>query len=131
MFLLDTNVCIDFAFARSADLRARVRAQNGRGMAISSITLAELRFGAQRPEADPGDEAKVDIFVSILGVRDFDRAAAERYGMLAATLPARRGSFDRLIAAHALSLGCVLVTNNERDFGGIPGLLVENWTLPA
>ncbi|AXJ94215.1 MULTISPECIES: type II toxin-antitoxin system VapC family toxin [unclassified Sphingomonas] len=128
MYLLDTNVCLDFAFARSATLRSRIRAQNGRDMGISSITLAELRFGAQRPEADAADEARVDIFVSILRVHDFDRAAAERYGQFAAFSPVRRGSFDRLLAAHALALGHVLVTNNTRDFADIPGLIVENWT---
>ena len=128
MYLLDTNVCLDFAFARSDILRSRIRAQNGRNMAISAITLAELRFGAQRPEADAADEARVDVFVSILRVHNFDRVAAERYGQFAGFSAVRRGSFDRLIAAHALALGCVLVTNNTRDFADIPGLVIENWT---
>ncbi len=128
MYLLDTNVCIDFALARSAQLRARIRAQNGRNLGLSAITLAELRYGASRPSVDAADEARLDIFVGVLGVHDFDRAAAERYGALAASTSPRRHSFDLLIAAHALSLNATLVTNNERDFAGIPGLAVENWT---
>ena len=128
MYLLDTNACLDFALARSDTLRARVRAQNGRGMAISSITLAELRFGAGRPGADPKDEHRLDVLVSVLTTHPFDEAAAEAYGKLGGKIAVRRNSFDRLIAAHALSLGYTLVTNNEADFADIPGLRVENWT---
>ncbi|TPG12326.1 type II toxin-antitoxin system VapC family toxin [Sphingomonas oligophenolica] len=129
MYLLDTNACLDFTLARSDRLRARVRAQNGVGMAISSITLAELRFSAGRLQSDPADERRLDVFVSILVVHPFDDDAAEAYGKLGAQIAVRRNSFDRLIAAHALSLGLTLVTNNERDFADIPGLRVENWTL--
>ena len=128
MFLLDTNVCIDFALGRSEILRARVRAQNGRDMGVSAITLAELRFGARRPGCDAKDEARVDVFVSVLGVHDFGQRAAEAYGNLAPSVQLRRNSFDHLIGAHAVSLNAVLVTNNERDFADIPGLKVENWT---
>jgi tRNA(fMet)-specific endonuclease VapC len=128
MFLLDTNVCIDFALARSQPLRERVRAQNGRGMLISAVTLAELRFGARRPGADPDDERRIDVFVSVLAAAPFDTAAAEAYGALGRQVAVRRGSFDRLIAAHALALDATLVTNNLRDFADVPGLRVENWT---
>jgi len=58
-------------------------------------------------------------------VLDFDLAAARAY----ATLSFRRASFDRLIAAHALSRGLIVVTDNERHFADVPGLIVENWTL--
>lgn len=56
----------------------------------------------------------------------FDLAAAQSY----TSLPFKRGNFDRLIAAHALSLGLTIVTSNEEDFINVPGLQVENWTLP-
>jgi tRNA(fMet)-specific endonuclease VapC len=64
----------------------------------------------------------------VLAVHDFGRAAAESYARLAGTMPCRRHSFDRLIAAHALALDMTLVTNNTRHFADIPGLRVENWT---
>ena len=80
MYLLDTNVCLDLAKARSDRLRGRVRAQNGRGMSISAVTLGELRFGAKGPPADFDDERRLDLLVSILPVAPFDRAAAEAYG---------------------------------------------------
>ena len=128
MYLLDTNVCLDFAKARSDRLRIRVRAQNGTGMMISAITLGELRFGAKGPLADPEDERRLDVFVSILPVAEFGKAAAEAYGQLGDRVTIRRNTFDRLIAAHAMSLDLILVTNNERDFANVPGLRVENWT---
>ena len=128
MYLLDTNVCLDFAKARSETLRTRVREQGGKGMAISTVTLGELRLGAQRSDAAADDERTLTIFVGLLGLRPFDVAAAEAYGRLAGRVKLGRNSFDRLIAAHALALEAVLVTNDERDFADIPGLRVENWT---
>lgn len=128
MYLLDTNVCLDFAFARSDALRRRVRAQNGRGMAISSISLAELRYGAKRLEADPEDEKRVDLFVSVLTTYPFDAEAAEVYGSFGTGVAVHRKGFDRLIAAHALSLSLTLVTRNVRDFADVPGLRIEDWT---
>ena len=65
----------------------------------------------------------IRFFVAV-PVMPFDEGAARLY----ARLPFRRGSFDRLVAAHALSLGLTLVTNNGRDFADIPGLRIENWT---
>ena len=129
MFLLDTNACLDFALARSDRLRARVREQNGRGMAISAITLGELRFGARRPDADPEDERRLDRLIAVLPAHPFDVRAANMYGRLGGIITVRRITFDRLIAAHALALDLTLVTNNERDFSDVPGLRVENWTV--
>ena len=60
----------------------------------------------------------------------FDEAAARAFGRIQATACPRRGAYDRQIAAHAISLGVALVTNNEKDFNGIPDVVVENWTLP-
>ena len=64
-------------------------------------------------------------FFSRIPILPFDRQAAIAY----AQLPFRRGSFDRLIAAHALAGGLTLVTNNERDFAGVADLKLENWTI--
>ncbi len=58
---------------------------------------------------------------------DLDTAAAETFGRLQASAPRKRGAFDRLIAAHAISLGAPRVTNNEADFESMEGLAVENW----
>jgi len=92
-------------------------------VAISSITFAEIALGSINGKAPPFDV--LEAFISEIPLLDFDEAAARAY----ASLPFKRGRFDRLLAAHSLSLGAVLVTNNERDFADIPGLKIENWTL--
>ncbi|CAA9526352.1 MAG: VapC toxin protein [uncultured Sphingomonas sp.] len=128
MFLLDTNVCVDFALARSEHLRERVRRFYASGLSISAITLAELRAGARHPGADPEDARRLDSLVRVLQLRDFDERAADTYGRIARSAGLKRRSFDQLIAAHALALDLTLVTRDERDFATIPGLRVENWT---
>ena len=121
-FLLDTNICI-YVLADAGSVAARRVAQCAvHSVAASVVTVAELMHGARR--AGPGEERKLDAFFQRIGVLPLDLAAARAY----AELPFRRGSFGRLIAAHALSLDLVLVTNNERDFADVPGLRVENWT---
>jgi tRNA(fMet)-specific endonuclease VapC len=129
LFLLDTNVCIDFAHARSTPLRNRIEANYARGLSISTITLAELRVGTRHKGAEPADEERLDNLVQLLSLREFDAAAAESYGRLAREIGVKRRSFDRLIAAHAVSLGLTLVSRNGKDFVDVPGLKVENWTL--
>ena len=90
---------------------------------VSAISFAEVALGtqAQRP---PPPEA-LEAFVTAIPILPFDEAAARAY----AQLPFKRARFDRLLAAHALSIGAVIVTNNEADFADVPGLRVENWTL--
>ena len=129
MFLLDTNVCIDFARARSAALRDRIGANYVRGLSVSTITLAELRVGARHKGAEPADEERLDNLVKVLTLREFDAEAAESYGRIAREIGVKRRSFDRLIAAHAVSLGLTLVSRNGKDFADVPGLKVENWTV--
>ena len=127
MYLLDTDACIDFALGRSDRLRDRMREHFMQGLAISSITLAELRVGALHSDADSKDEQRLDDFVRTLTLFDFDESAAEAYGSIARQIGVKRRNFDRLIAAHAVSLRLVLVSRNAKDFGDVPGLNVENW----
>jgi tRNA(fMet)-specific endonuclease VapC len=125
--MLDTNTCIDFAKARSDRLRDRLEQAFEGGLAISAVTLAELRVGAKAPGADPQDERRLDVLIRSLTLLEFDAAAAEAYADIVRKVGVKRRSFDRLIAAHARSRGLLLVTNNERDFADVPGLQVENW----
>lgn len=128
MIMLDTNACIDFAKARSERLRDRLAEAFEGGLAISAVTLAELRVGARAAGADPMDARRLDLLIHSLTLLDFDAAAADDYADIVRQVGVRRRSFDRLIAAHARSRGLLLVTNNERDFADVPGLKVENWT---
>lgn len=123
-FLLDTNICI-YVLADADSAAARRVAECAQGEAVTSaVTYAELLHGVRC--ADPREGDKVARFFEKVSVMPFDEAAAQAY----ASLPFRRGGFDRLIAAHAMSLGLILVTNNERDFRDVRDLAIENWARP-
>lgn len=120
LFLLDSNICIYALLGRNDALRRRLAEQPIGAVAISSITLAEVAvgYGDSLAQAEELSDLLEDI-----ETLPFDETAARAY----AALPFKRGSFDRLIAAHALATGRILVTNNARDFADVPGLRVENW----
>ncbi|MEA3010135.1 MAG: tRNA(fMet)-specific endonuclease VapC [Sphingomonadales bacterium] len=120
-FLLDSDICIYALLGRSDVLRKRLGEQPEGAVAISAVTLAEVGVG-YGAAIDDADELKA--FLAQVEVLPFDDSAARVY----AALQFRRGSFDRLIAAHALATGRTLITNNEVDFSDVPRLNVENWT---
>jgi tRNA(fMet)-specific endonuclease VapC len=126
MYLLDTNACIDFLVGRSTRLADRMGDAFGR-LAVSTITVAELQVGSKTSQDAEGDKRRLDAFLAGVDVLPFDEAAAATYGTIARQIGVRRQSFDRLIAAHALSLGLTVVTRNETDFADVPGLKTENW----
>lgn len=127
MYLLDTNICIDFIDGRSDVAKRRVAAGFPQGLGVSSITTAELLVGA-RESSDPVEDARrIERFIEIVRCHDFDDAAARSYAVIAKQIGVRRKSFDRLIAAHAMALGYVLVTSNAKHFADVAGLRVENW----
>jgi tRNA(fMet)-specific endonuclease VapC len=121
-FLLDSNICI-YVLADAQGAVARRLGECEPGSAVTSaIAYAEVMRGRALDEGKGGSGA--DALFRVIPVLPFDQAAADRYR----SVPFRRGTFDRLIAAHALALGLTLVTNNERDYDDIPGLEIENWT---
>jgi len=122
--LLDSNVCIYLLEGLSDEARARAEQCSPGELVTSAIVYAEVMRGLD-PTNERGME-DVGAFFRIVEIVPFDGAAAAHYS----DVPFKRGRFDRLIAAHALALGLILVTNNERDFADVPGLAVENWTLP-
>lgn len=127
--MLDTNICIHLIQRQPKHLIERLQALSHGDAVLSSIVLAELQHGVQRdPVAKPQAQRALASFLALFPVLAFDETAAASYGVLRAALPdRRRDALDRLIAAHAQGLGLTLVTNNEADFQGYPGLLVENW----
>lgn len=90
---------------------------------ISVISFAEIGLGSQLDKPPPPE--LLEAFIDAIPLMPFDEAAARAY----ARLPFKRARFDRLLAAHALSLGVTVITNNEADFADVPGLAVENWTI--
>ena len=98
-------------------------------LCISAITLAELRFGADA-KGSRKLHRLIDAFTGTVAVSPVDRVTADRFGRVAAALSKRGepiGTFDTLIAAHALSLGVTLVTNNAKHFQRVAGLKTANW----
>lgn len=128
-YMLDTKLCIQLIQQKPPGLIARCASLDYGDAGLSSIVLAELRHGVERhPASRAQAAAALDRLLQFLPVLAFDESAAQAYGVLRAAVPdRRRDALDRLIAAHALSLGVTLVTNNLTDFKDYPGLLVENW----
>lgn len=127
-YMLGTNICIYVTHQQPAEVVARVSALKIGDACMSIITLAELRAGNEKLTTTRShNERLLDQFVRRIPVLPFDEA-----GVLRAAVPERRkNALDRLIAAHAVSVGAALVTNNEADFNGYPGLVVENWATSA
>lgn len=132
-YLLDTNICIYLMKRHPAEVVARLEDLYYGEAVISAITLAELRAGLDaNPQTRARNEGALYALLQDLPVLPFDQAAAVGYGAIRAAIrDRRRDALDRLIAAHAVSLGITLVTNNENDFKGYPGLTVENWVGPS
>jgi len=120
-FLLDSNICIYLLKGSSNVVRQHVESRSPGELVTSAITFAEVMMGVNSAE----QMVRAIKLFTLVAVLPFDRLAAESY----VKLPFKRGSYDRLIGAHALSLGLTLVTANERHFKDIPGLNVENWAV--
>jgi tRNA(fMet)-specific endonuclease VapC len=129
--LLDTNICIYLIKQRPPSVLKRFDTYAAGTIGISSITVAELEFGVQKSQYPSQNQQALDQFLLPLVILDFDHEAARAYGKVRAWLETRGrviGALDMLIAAHALSKGLSLATNNVREFSRVPGLKVLNWT---
>ena len=121
-YFLDTNSCIFLLAQARPALTARVESCEPGSIAISAIVCAELAMGFGRGVAK--GRIALNKFLAEFPVLPFDEKAGRAY----AKVPFRRGKLDRLIAAHALALDIVLITNNVRDFADVQGLKTDDWT---
>lgn len=121
-FLIDSDCAVYAMTAQFPALHARLIECEPGEVAISVISFAEIMLGSVLGKQPP--MAVLDNFIAVIPLLPFDEAAARAY----AGLPFKRARFDRLLAAHALSLDAAIITNNEADFADVPGLRVENWT---
>lgn len=129
LFMLDTD-SVSYALRGEGNVGATIARHRPSELCVSAITLAELRFGADRRRSRK-IHAVIDAFIAGVQVVPFDEDAATRFGAVGAALAggsAPIGQMDTLIAAHALSVGAILVTNNHKHFSKVPGLKLENWT---
>jgi len=129
-YLLDTDTYVYVINQRPQHLFDRFRQERIGEIGISSISLAELRYGAEKSSNPIRNLASLGDFITPLEILQFGEAEAVVYGKVRAFLErhgAPIGSMDMLIAAQALSAQLVLVTNNTREFGRVPNLTVESW----
>lgn len=122
LYLIDADSAI-FAMAQNdTPLTRRMEQCSPGDIAISAISFAEIALGSLNGKPPPPE--LLEAFLAVIPIAPFDEAAAREY----ARLPFKRARFDRLLAAHALSMGATVITNNDGDFADVPGLKVENWT---
>lgn len=133
-YMLDTNIVIFVIKKRSADIIKRFLEHEPEDICISSITYAELLHGVENSNAREKNKLALTMFLSGIQIVPFDMAAAEAYGRIRADLQKKGtpiGPMDTLIAAHAKSLGLIVVTNNTREFSRVQDLDLEDWTMNA
>ena len=130
MYMLDTNICIYVLKNHSAKLKHKFNVS--KDLCISAVTYAELCFGIENGDAPMRAQRweQFDSFTRLLLLLPVDEDVGRHYGRIRAHLKREGtpiGNNDIFIAAHALSTGAILVSNNEREFKRVPGLVVENW----
>jgi len=129
-FMLDTNTCVYIIKRKPPDIIERFKRTEISQIGISSITLSELAYGVAKSSRPEQNQIALTQFVAPLEILPYGDEAAQYYGDLRVYLEKQGtpvGSLDMLIAAHALSIACTLVTNNEKEFIRIPELKIDNW----
>lgn len=130
-YMLDTNICIYIIRKHSHSMLDKFNLHNEGDIGISTITLSELNYGVEKSQHKQKNKAALDQFILPLDIVAFDEAAAESYGKIRSHLETKGipiDPLDMMIAAHALSLDIILVTNNIKEFARVPHLNVENWS---
>ena len=128
--LLDTNACVDYLTGRYPKVVARIQSAVPDDLCLSSVVVAELRYGADHSARRRTNHGRIDALLDEIECLDFDLRAAATYGRVRQQLDAAGtpiGPNDMLIAAHALSRGLSVVTDNVAEFKRVKGLKVDNW----
>ena len=128
-YMLDTNVCIYVMKNYPLALREKFNALADQ-LCMSSITLGELHYGAEKSARRTYNLTDIEHFVARLDVLPFEAKAAAHYGQVRAELERAGtpcGPHDMQIGGHARSEGLIVVTNNMREFGRMPGIRAESW----
>lgn len=131
-YILDTNICIYIIKQKPEKVYKKFRDLTQGIVGISSITLAEMQYGIGKSSKPVKNQKALDQFLQPLSILDFNTVAAIEYGKIRSDLEKKGtpiGSLDVLIAAHARSVGAILVTNNTKEFNRVAELKIENWTL--
>ena len=130
-YLIDTSICIYIMNKRPVNIIHKFKQFDVGEIGVSTITVSELQYGIAKSNNRKVNKQRLEEFLSPLELLPYDEIAANTYGDIRYQLETRGqpiGPLDLLIAAHALSLKLVLITNNEKEFKRIRNLKVENWT---
>lgn len=129
-YMLDTNTCVYIIKRKPPKVIKRFKQTDVSQIGISSITLSELLYGVSKSSNPEQNQVALSQFVAPLEILPYDDGASQYYGDLRAGLEKQGtpiGSLDMLIAAHAISLNSILITNNEKEFSRVPNLQIDNW----
>lgn len=130
MYMFDTNMCIYLMKNQPPEVARRFAECFVGDVVMSAITFAELSYGVSVANNPEKERANLNALVEDIEVAPFDQAAGVTYGPIrTATRDSKKDHLDKLIAAHAVAMNVVLVTNNQKDFAKYPGLVTENWLL--
>ena len=132
IYMLDTDICIYIVKRKPLHVFKRLELIQPGQLSMSAITFAELMNGAKKSQRVEANVSRLNALGEILEICSFDQQAALAYGDVRSSLEKRGeviGPHDLLIAAHALSLDRILITNNDREFKRVEGLKVENWAV--
>jgi len=121
-YLIDADSSIYAMIDAASPVNKRISECEPGDIAISAVSFSEIALGTQLQKPPPPEALRA--FIAAIPIIPYDETAAREY----AKLPLKRARFDRLLAAHALSIGATVITNNLSDFADVPGLSVENWT---
>ncbi len=129
-YMLDTNICIYVIKHKPEKVFKKLQKINPSDVCISSVTYAELIYGVEKSAAVERNRLALSMMLSNIEIMNFGVLAATSYGMVRADLEKKGtpiGPLDMMIAGHAKSLGCTVVTNNVKEFSRVKGLKVVNW----
>ena len=129
-YMLDTNICIYAIKHKPEKVFRKLQKTDSEDVCISSVTYAELVHGVEKSAAKDRNRIALTLLLSCIEIMSFDTKAAEEYGKVRADLELKGeviGPLDLMIAGHAKSLNCTLVTNNIKEFQRVKGLKTANW----
>ena len=121
-YLIDADTSISAMAEEASPVNRHIALCQPGEIGLSVISFAEIAIGSNNGKPPPLEV--LEAFLAAIPMQGFDEAAAREY----AKLSFKRARFDRLLAAHALSIGATIITNNEADFADVPGLKIENWS---
>ncbi len=129
-YLIDTNICIYIINKRPPEVIRKFKEKQIGDIGISSITVSELEYGVSKSQNKDKNQQRLSEFLLPFSILPYDEIAAKVYGGIRSQFEKSGqpiGPIDLFIAAHALSQDLILVTNNEKEFGRIQSLKIENW----